>query len=181
LIPGAEPGERLIRHLIQEQLMPFLENLRRTLAFPVLAVLALALSPGASQAGIVTINIVSNDFVDPTTGVHVDPTINLGDTIRWNLASGVHDTQNQPGSVETWNSGLLLAPGTTFDHMFTHVGTFGYFCSVHSFPDASGQFVGMTATVTVVAVPEPGVILGISAVGMALGGWCSRRLRRSRS
>jgi len=39
----------------------------------------------------------------------------------------------------------------------------------------------MTGTITVVAVPEPGVILGISAVGMALGGWCSRRLRRSRS
>jgi len=164
--------------------MPFNAFLRRTPALCVLAVLAMALSPRAAKAGIVTVDIFNlgfGDFTPPAGGTPRNPTINVGDTIHWILREGLHDTQNQPGSAETWNSGLLLTPGSTFDHTFTQVGTFGYFCSVHSFPDASGQFVGMTGTITVVAVPEPGVILGISAIGMALGGWCSRRLQRSRS
>jgi plastocyanin len=159
--------------------MPFNGFLRRTPALCVLAVVAIALSPRATEAAIVNVDIYNNgfgDFTPPFGGTPRNPTINVGDTIRWTLREGFHDTINQPGSVETWNSGLLLAPGSTFDKTFTNVGQFGYYCSVHSFPDGTGQFVGMTGTITVV-VPEPSLILGISAVGMALGGYCVRRWR----
>ena len=163
--------------------MSFIGNLRRTPAFFVLAVLALALCSAASPAGIVNIDVFNNDFgmfAPPNGGTHVDPTINVGDTVRWNFVQGFHNTQSVAGSAESWASPIFTTPpGGTFDHTFTTIGTFNYFCIVHGSDNGNGTASGMAGFVRVVAVPEPSLILGISAIGMALGGCCMRRLRRS--
>src|SRR5438309_1317012 len=96
------PGEGLISSSIEEHLMPFLDIHRRTPAFCVLAVLALALTPGASPAAIVNVDVFSNDFGNFSTGQHVDPTITLGDTIHWIFQQGIHNTQSNAGQTESW-------------------------------------------------------------------------------
>ena len=157
--------------------------LRRTPAFFVSAVLAVAVSPGASPAGIVNIDVFNNDFgmfAPPNGGTHVDPTITVGDTVRWNFVQGFHNTQSVVGSAESWTSPIISAPpGGTFDHTFTRVGTFNYFCIVHGSDNVDGTASGMIGHVTVV-VPEPSLILGISAIATAFGGCCVRRLRGQR-
>jgi len=155
--------------------------LRRTPTLTVLAVLAVALSPSASPAGIVNIDVFNNDFgiFNPGTGTgsHLDPTINVGDTIHWVFQQGVHNTQSVAGSAESWTSQVFLTLPATFDHTFTTPGNFTYICVVHGFDNGDGTASGMQGIIHV--VPEPGLILGISAVGMALGGCCMRRWRHS--
>ena len=159
--------------------------LRRTPTFSVLAVLAVALSPGASPAGIVNVDVFgagSGDFgiFNPATmtGMHFDPTINVGDTIHWVFQQGVHDTTSLVGQTETWASPSPMPVGSSFDHVFTHVGNFTYICTIHGFDNGNGTASGMQGIIHV--VPEPSLILGISAVGMALGGCCVRRVRHRR-
>jgi plastocyanin len=183
LIPGTAPGERLIRHLIEEHLMPFLGIVRRTPAVIVLAVLAVALSPGLSPAGIVNVDVFNLDFgtFNPATGtgVHNDPTIHVGDTIHWVFQQGSHDTTSLVGQTESWASPSPMAVGSTFDHTFTNVGNFTYICTIHGIDNGNGTAIGMQGIIHVTAVPEPSIILGISAIGMAIGGCCARRWRRS--
>jgi plastocyanin len=180
------PGEELFHHLLtEEQIMFVIGSKRRTPACIVLAVLAVALSPSSSPAGIVTVDVFNLDFgvFNPSTGTgtHFDPTISLGDTIRWNFAQGTHNTQSSPGQLESWASPITSAPpGGTFDHTFTHVGDFQYYCVVHTQTDANGFPVpGALMVAFIHVVPEPSLILGISAIGMVIGGWCVRRRRKS--
>jgi plastocyanin len=57
-------------------------------------------------------------------------TIHVGDTIHWVWVNGMHSTTSVAGSIETWDSGVRMAP-FTLDHTFTHAGTFNYFCTIH--------------------------------------------------
>ena len=92
-----------------------------------------------------------------------DPlTIGLGDTVRWTWASGFHSTTSDPGQSEIWDSGEHGLP-FSYDHTFTHLGSFRYYCSVHGAPN--GQ--GMSGAVAV--VPEPTSLLAMATfVGAGL-------------
>jgi plastocyanin len=83
-------------------------------------------------------------------------TIHPGDTVEWVWQGGFHDVISVAASAEQWNSGAPTGTvGTTFDHTFTQVGTFSYYCSVHGFDKGNGTAGGMSGTVTVVATPTP--------------------------
>src|SRR5262245_44810948 len=49
---------------------------------------------------------------------------------QWGWQSNNHSTTSVSGSVEQWNSGVHNT-GFTFDHTFTHAGTFVYYCTTH--------------------------------------------------
>src|SRR4051812_19407716 len=94
---------------------------RRTLTFAVLAVLATAVSAGASSAGTVTVDVFNNDFgtFNPGTGTgtHRDPTITIGDTVQWVFQQGFHNTQSLTGQADSWQSQPNIAPPVfTFNH-----------------------------------------------------------------
>jgi hypothetical protein len=78
-------------------------------------------------------------------------TIHPGDTVHWVWDSGTHSTTSVAHSAETWDSGVQSTPGSTFDHTFTHTGTFSYYCSIHGFDQGNGTAGGMSGTVTVTA------------------------------
>src|SRR5262245_44726541 len=80
---------------------------------------------------IIMVNVFDDDFsVNPPGAPIVDPTIQVGDTIRWVWSPGnldFHSTKSVAGIPEVWDSDLFLPPHQ-FDHTFTHVGTFYYYC-----------------------------------------------------
>jgi len=80
-------------------------------------------------------------------GPSADLTIAAGDTVIWTWLDAIHNVVNYPAgtSVEMFNSGVSYAPGTTFSHTFTAIGSNDYFCSVHGPQSMSG-------TITVQAV-----------------------------
>src|SRR5262249_11387809 len=83
-------------------------------------------------------------------------TIHQGDTVEWVWQTGFHNVLSVGGIAEQWNSGTPTGTvGTTFDHTFTHVGTFAYYCSVHGSDRGNGTASGMAGTVTVEATPTP--------------------------
>ncbi len=55
--------------------------------------------------------------------------------------------------MEQWDSGLLNA-GATFDHTFTHVGTFAYYSTVGGTDNGNGTASGMFGTI-IVLPPSP--------------------------
>jgi plastocyanin len=140
----------------------------------VLAVAVLGVSPGTAGAQTtVTIDILNTDFVNPSTGLHFDPVIKVGDTIHWVWQEPDHSTTSvtsgTPAPVEVWNS-MVLNPPATFDHTFTHVGSFQYYCSIHGFDNGNGTAGGMHGVITVQPVPEPTLILlttGVAGLGVA--------------
>ena len=76
-----------------------------------------------------------------------DLTVRVGDTIVWTqLDSVTHTTTSGPPKVPdgVWDS-EFLNNGQTFSFTFTEVGTFPYYCTLHSTPGSDF----MTATVTV--------------------------------
>jgi plastocyanin len=97
----------------------------------------------------VTVHVFNFNFsANPQGQPIVDPTIHVGDTIHWVWDNGVHSTTSVAGSIESWDSGIRSAPAT-FDHTFTHVGTFVYFCQVHGADAGNGTATGMSGTITV--------------------------------
>jgi plastocyanin len=142
-----------------------------------LAVAVLGIGPGTIEAQTtVTIDIADFDFVNPTTGAHFDPVINVGDAIHWVWVTFNHSTTSVVGSAEVWDSGVHNPP-TTFDHTFTHAGTFSYYCVIHGFDNGNGTAGGMSGLITVRPVPEPTLILLTAGVaGLGVAGW--RRLAR---
>jgi plastocyanin len=80
-------------------------------------------------------------------------TINVGDTVHWIWDTSFHSTTSVAGSLEQWDSGVLNA-GATFDHTFTHAGTFVYYCTIHGHDNGNGTASGMAADV-VVSSPTP--------------------------
>src|SRR3954467_12028962 len=97
----------------------------------------------------VTVHIFNFDFsANPQGQPIVDPTIHVGDTIHWVDDQGFHSTTSVAGSAESWDSGAQNT-GFTFDHTFTHAGTFTYFCSIHGQDNGNGTAGGMSGTITV--------------------------------
>ncbi len=111
----------------------------------------------ATFAATNTLQVFNDDFGSaPST--HIDPTINVGDTVRWVWASGgiPHSTTAAAGQAESWDSGVHTQP-FSFDHTFTQAGTFNYYCSVHGFDAGGGNVAGMSGHV-VVQAPTSAVI-----------------------
>src|SRR5262245_50964740 len=85
---------------------------------------ALELLEARALLAAVTVHVVNFAF-NPT-----NPTIHVNDTIHWVFDTSNHSTTSVKGIAESWDSGILNA-GATFDHTFTHAGTFAYYCTVH--------------------------------------------------
>jgi plastocyanin len=91
-----------------------------------------------------TVNVhIQSDVFSPAA-----VTINVGDTIHWIWDGSPHSTTAVSGIAESWNSGIHNA-GFTFDHTFTHAGTFAYYCMVHGFDNGNGTAGGMSGMVKV--------------------------------
>jgi plastocyanin len=127
--------------------------------------------------------IISDDFVDPTTFQHTDPTIHVGDTVTWQWVNGLHSTKSAAGQLDSWDSQVQFAttppnPPVTFSHTFLIPGTFNYYCQVHGSDAGGGQVAGMSGFIDVVPVPEPSTLLFTGAAAVA-GLARFRRMRRS--
>jgi plastocyanin len=122
----------------------------------------------AAFAATNTINVINFDFVSPQTGTHVDPTINLGDTVQWVWASdGIgHSTTAAAGQLESWDSGVHVTP-FTFNHTFTELGTFNYRCTVHGLDTGCGHTGGTMAgkIIVVLTGAVPYRVTGITREG----------------
>jgi hypothetical protein len=75
--------------------------------------------------------------------------------------------------TESWNSGDFSTVGHTYDHTFTHTGTFWYFCDIHGFDNGNQTAGGMAGTITV--VPEP---MTCTSLLIGAGALAARRRRR---
>src|SRR5574340_449379 len=130
------------------------------------------------RAATTEVHIFDFDFSENPQGQPiVDPVINLGDQIEWVWDPTIteHSTTSVAGILESWDSGLH-SPPFTFDHTFTHAGTFAYFCKLHGFDNGNGTAGGMSGTVTVL-VPEPATVT-LLALGLAIV--LARSVRRYR-
>jgi len=74
----------------------------------------------------------------------------MGDTIHWVWDTSNHSTTSVAGIVEQWDSGVHNT-GFTFDHTFTHVGSFAYYCKIHGSDNGNETASGMDGTITVLA------------------------------
>ncbi|WP_223032800.1 T9SS type A sorting domain-containing protein [Hanstruepera marina] len=74
-------------------------------------------------------------FVSP----QADLTIDVGDTVRWTWTDDLpHTVENNTGSTETFDSGILTGLGQTYSYTFTVEGTNPYFCGIHGANNMSG-------------------------------------------
>ena len=91
-------------------------------------------------------------------------TINTGDTVVWRFLGPNHTTTSDATTgPEIWSSNVVTVGGA-FSHTFVTVGTFPYYCAIHSF--AGGTI--MNAQVTVSA-PLPPITPTVNAVSPAIG------------
>ena len=123
----------------------------------------------ADAANTVTVHIFDFDFsTNPSGGALIDPTIDVGDTIHWVWDSSFfsHSTTSVAGILESWDSGLRASsPPTSFDHTFTHLGSFEYYCRLHGSDLGGGKASGMSGVIHV--VPEPASI-ALLVTGLAV-------------
>ena len=95
------------------------------------------------------VHVFDFDFsINPSDMMVMDATIHLGDTVHWQWDSGFHSVTAVAGSLEQFNSGDQFQ-GASFDHTFTHAGTFVYYCNIHGFDNGDGTAGGMSGTITV--------------------------------
>ncbi|WP_108666979.1 CHRD domain-containing protein [Euzebya rosea] len=116
-----------------------------TLAARVLLVGSLLLGglvavPAAAQEPAAEVDVVNVDY-EPA-----DVTIELGEVVRWTFVEGTHTVT---ADDERFDSGTQTS-NTTYDVTFNAVGTFEYYCAIHSSPDGDRQ----NGTVTVVEQGE---------------------------
>lgn len=118
-----------------------------------------------------TVHVLVNDF---TFGA--DVTLNVGDTVQWDWNSSLaHTISSVVGSAEPFDSGTLFAG--SYSHTFTTPGTLTYYCKIHGIDNFDGSALGMAATVTVQAVPEPTTLVLLPFA--ALTYLTTRRSRRA--
>jgi hypothetical protein len=143
---------------------------------PLLVSVFLALLPAFALAETITIHIFNDDF-GLANGTEFDPVINVGDTIHWVFDEGFHSTTSVAGQSETWDSDVGQPSDfpNGFDHTFTNVGTFNYYCTVHGQDNGDGTASGMAGTISV--VPAPGALLTM-CLGLAPGVALVLRRRR---
>ncbi len=73
-----------------------------------------------------------------------------GEKVTWIWADGPHSsTSDSTSGPEVWDSGVRMTG--SFDHVFTTLGSYPYYCSVHSFPGGTA----MNGVVEVVAQETP--------------------------
>jgi len=86
-----------------------------------------------TKAATTTVYIVSFEF-EGASGQQTNPVIALYDTVTWVWSNGTHSTTAAPGQLEQWDSGAqnTSPTATNFSHTFTNLGTYNYYCSVHS-------------------------------------------------
>lgn len=95
-------------------------------------------------------------------------TIGQGDTLHWTwFADPIGHTVisfSQTGGVPDWQTpGLLNGAGQSFDHTFTTLGTFTYYCSVHALR-ASADPANVDASIA------SGLMVGKVTVSASVGG-----------
>ena len=83
-----------------------------------------------------------------------EPTIRVGDTIRWVRVSGTHDVRSASGTPEQFASPIITA-AAPYSHTYTNVGRFYYYCTFHGFDVGGGFAGGMSSFVDVIPVPPP--------------------------
>jgi plastocyanin len=127
----------------------------------------LLLCASSAMAATNTIYIFNFDFgIPPST--HVDPVIDLGDTVTWVWTNGHHSTTAAPGQLESWDSGIQTnGTATNFSHTFINLGTYNYFCAVHGLSTGCRGVTNMSGHVTVVLenLTTPYQINGITQQG----------------
>ncbi len=106
----------------------------RLLVIPVLLVLLAA--PAAEAATHTVTTMATGDSSTPFAFSPESLTIQVGDTVRWVNGDGTYHTTTSRGTGGASNGalweGILDRQGATFEHTFTEVGTFPYFCSPHA-------------------------------------------------
>jgi len=126
------------------------------------------LASASASADIILVHIFNFDYsINPEGEPIEDPIINIGDTIRWILDEGHHTVTSVQGIPEVFDSGMMTDKGQTFEHTFTNVGTWWYYCEPHGFDNGNGTASGMAGTVTV-QVPEPSTVVALAAGGLLL-------------
>lgn len=120
----------------------------------------------------IVVNMFSFEYSTGPAGTQIDPTINVGDTIRWVCLDGFHTTTSVAGIAEQWDSGILRT-GQEFSRTFTIAGRYEYFCLPHGSDNGDGTASGMAGVITV--VPAPG---SLAVVAMAGAGVLRRRRGR---
>lgn len=143
-----------------------------TILAGIAAIGAAGMLPSACLGRIWDVNVFNFDFsVNPIGQPIVDPTIELGDTVRWTLiqspGGAFHDITSVIGIPEEFTSRRMTDIGQTFEHTFTHLGSWWYYCSPHGFDRGDGTAGGMAGVIHV--VPGPGVCATALAAGMAIG------------
>ena len=132
------------------------------------------------RATTIVVHVFDFDFsTNPPGQPIVDPTIKLGDTIQWVWDEGFHSATSAAGQAESWDSDIL-GPGDVFEHTFTHLGIFNYYCLPHGGDLGGGHVDGMAGSITVVAITAvPDMSSTLPLLGVALGGlaWFGRRTR----
>ena len=81
----------------------------------------------------------SNFMFSPSSGI----TVNIGDTVKWVLASGTHTSTSTtiPSGAASWDVTLSSTP---FIYVPTVVGTYSFHCTIHS--SMTGSFTVVNTT-----------------------------------
>ncbi len=108
--------------------------------------LSMLLIPSGANAVIHNVNMSGFSFTPSTVNV------NYGDTVRWTLVSGIHNSASVPPSAKTWHSGTMSTPGQTFQITIVPgdgPGPFPYVCEFH-------EALGMTGVINVIITDGDG-------------------------
>jgi hypothetical protein len=100
--------------------------------FILVSVIGVFFHAACAMAATNTIYIFNFNF-GALPNTHIDPVINLGDTVTWVWTNGMHSSTATPGQLESWDSGVqTTGTATNYSHTFTNLGTYNYYCEVHS-------------------------------------------------